>query len=247
MFLWIQYWYRKLHSQMLFETLQEGESAQDLTGVIRRIGNLCWNLSQKEPWFSNLWYVTVMLQPCLKSSRRSTSSLILPHCAGKSLSSCAPGFNTQVVMLLEGELRFTRLPHGWGYFQQISSSQWACRSPEALSLKALGDSNYTLIRRDASAEQRQDWELYFKMPAVLKPSPFLSELSKWMLTMPTAYTCIQLSKILGLKLHIVDPCNLYLNQKESLRLHSPTVWLKSSLDRNETEGVQVLAVEKVFS
>lgn len=63
-----------------------------------------------------------------------------------------------------------------------------------------------------------------------------------MLARSTVYTCIQLSKVLALKLHIVGWCDLCLNEKESLRLHSPIVWLKTSLGRNDTEGVQVLAV-----
>lgn len=219
----MQYWDRKTHSQMLFETLQEGESTQDLTGVMRRVSNLHWKLNQKVHWFSVLWYVTVMLQPFTESSTRNISSLILPHlvyCTGRSLELLCPRLKLPWLSLA-GALRFPRLPAGWSYFQKVSSSQWTSRSPEALSWRALGGSNYTLIICEASAEQGQASVPYFGMPAVLKPGPFLTEPSKWMLARSTIYTCIQLSKVLRLKLHIVNWCNLCLSQKESLRLHLP--------------------------
>lgn len=111
-----------------------------------------------------------------------------------------------------------------------------------MSWRTWGGSNYTLIICEGNAEQGQASVLDFGMPAVLKPGPFLTEPSKWMLARSTVYTCIQLCKVLGLKLHIVGWCDICLNQKESLRLHSPIVWLKTSLGRNDTEGVQVLAV-----
>jgi len=85
------------------------------------------------------------------------------------------------------------------------------------------------------------------MPAVLKPGSFRTEPSKLIIVRSTLYTCTQLSKVWRSKFHIMDWCDLCLSQKECSRLRSPIVWLKSSLGRNETEGVLVLAFEKLFS
>lgn len=58
------------------------------------------------------------------------------------------------------------------------------------------------------------------------------------------YSIVRSFKI---KIAFVDWYDLCLSQKESLRLHLPVVWLKSSLGRNETGGVHVLVAEKLLS
>lgn len=121
------------------------------------------------------------------------------------------------------------LPAVQGCFQKVYSALWTSRSPDILSFRALGGNNYNLITCKSRTEEGQATVSHFVTPAVLNPGAFPGESSKWMLARSIVSICIELAKVLKLKKHIVDGCDLYLSQKESLRLSSLIVWLSSLL------------------